>query len=134
MPGAVARSMSEAGLADVSAWRRGTDVWWYAQATPDRGTAFARLDAGFADSPWLDAFPDVMAEAEAPAGGRIWYEQVFHTDAPAPGGSCERGFFSLVIDPNQVARYEELHADPWPEMLEAITQPWQRAGVRRSRE
>lgn len=31
-----------------------------------------------------------------------------------------RGLFSLVIDPERSAEYEALHADPWPDLIDAI--------------
>ena len=39
VPEAVADEMREAGLRDVTGFRRGTDVWWYARCEPDRKTA-----------------------------------------------------------------------------------------------
>ena len=104
----------------MTGFRRGTDVWWYAECEPDRTTAFRRYATGAANKLWGQQFRDVIAEVEAPGGGLIWYDEVFHTDAPAPEGPWERGFFSLVIDPRQAEHYDELHAEPWPEMLEAI--------------
>jgi L-rhamnose mutarotase len=50
----------------------------------------------------------------------MWYEEIFHTDAPLPDGPHERAAFSLVIDPHRADEYDRLHAEPWPEMLEAI--------------
>jgi L-rhamnose mutarotase len=122
VPGAVARGMTDAGMSNVSGWRRGTDVWWYAETEPDRDTAFSRVGKGVVNQRWGHQFRDVIAEIEAPGGGLMWYEEIFHTDAPAPSGPSERGLFSLVIDTHKADRYDELHADPWPEMLQAITE------------
>ncbi len=122
VPPAVAAEMRAAGLSDVTGFRRGTDVWWYAESEPDRSTAFRRYAMGTANKRWGQQFRDVIAEVEAPGGGLIWYDEVFHTDAPAPEGPWERGFFSLVIDPRAAVYYDKLHAEPWPEMLEAIAE------------
>jgi len=122
VPGAVARGMTDAGMREVSGWRRGTDVWWYAETEPDRDTAFSRAGKGVVNQRWGHQFRDVIAEIEAPGGGLMWYDEIFHTDAPAPSGPFERGLFSLVIDPHRADRYDELHADPWPEMLAAIAE------------
>ncbi len=122
IPGAVARGMTEAGLSNVSGWRRGTDVWWYAEAEPDRDTAFSRAGKGVVNQRWGHQFRDIIAEIQAPEGGQIWYDEIFHTDAPAPAGPHERGFFSLVIDPHKAELYDRLHAEPWPEMIEAIAE------------
>jgi L-rhamnose mutarotase len=32
-----------------------------------------------------------------------------------------RGLLSLVIDPDRAAAYGALHADPWPELIEALS-------------
>lgn len=120
VPGAVARGMTDAGLGNVCGFRRGTDVWWYAEAEPDRATAFSRVGKGVVNRRWGHQFRDVIAEMEAPEGGQIWYEEVFHTDAPAPAGPSQLGCFSLVIDPHQADRHDKLHAEPWPELLAAI--------------
>ena len=120
VPRAVVRGMTDAGLRNVSGFRRGTDVWWYCEAEPDRVTAFSRTGKGVVNQRWGHQFRDVIAEIEAPGGGQIWYDEIFHTDAPTPQGPYQRGLFSLVIDPHQAERYDQLHAMPWPEMLEAI--------------
>lgn len=133
VPPDVAREMREAGLRDVTGFRRGTDVWWYAACEPDRKTAFRQYARGGASRRWGQQFRDVIAEVEAPGGGLIWYDEVFHADAPAPDGPWERGFFSLVIDPRASVYYDSLHANPWPEMLAAITEAGYRdySGFRR---
>ena len=120
IPSEITLELAESGLHDVTGFRRGTDVWRYAEAEPDRETAFglyARQPASRARS---HQFRGVIAEIEAPEGGLIWYDEIFHTDAPAPDGPFERGLFSLVIDPDGAGVYDELHANPWPEMIDAI--------------
>ena len=84
IPSDVSDEMREAGLRDVTGFRRGTDVWWYALCEPDRATAFRAYAMGLANRRWGKRFRDVIAEVEAPNGGLIWYDEVFHTDAPAP--------------------------------------------------
>jgi L-rhamnose mutarotase len=121
VPGAVARGMRDAGLSKVSGFRRGTDVWWYAEAEPDRETAFSRTGKGVVNQRWGHQFRDVIAEIEAPEGGHIWYDEVFHTDGPALAGPSERVLVSLVIDPHKADRYDRLHVEPWPELLEALS-------------
>jgi L-rhamnose mutarotase len=122
IPSEVAAELRDAGLRDVTGFRRGTDVWWYAACEPDRQTAFRKYARGQAGRHWGKQFRDVIAEVEAPSGGLIWYDEVFHTDAPAPGGPWEWGCFSLVIDPRAAAFYDNLHANAWPEMIEAIAE------------
>ena len=129
----VAQDMHEAGLHDVTVFRRGTDAWRYALAEPDRETAYRRYLEQPAARSRRRQLRGVLAELEAPEGGLLWYDEVFHTDAPDPGGPCQRGLFSLVIDTDHVELYERLHADPWPEMLEAIAEAGYRdySGFRR---
>ncbi len=122
IPAQVVADMREAGLRDVTGFRRGTDVWWYAACEPDRTTAFRQYARSQASRRWGKSFRDVIAEVEAPQGGLIWYDEIFHTEAPAPDGPWERGCFSLVIDPRAATYYDNLHANPWPEMLEAIAE------------
>lgn len=133
IPGAVARGMTDAGLNHVSGFRRGTDVWWYAEVEPDRQTAFSRTGKGLVNQRWGHQFRDIIAEIEAPGGGLIWFDEIFHTDAPVPTGSSQRGCFSLVIDPHKADAYDQLHADPWPEMISAIAEAGYRnySGFRR---
>ena len=52
IPDAVAGEMREAGLRDVTGYRRGTDVWWYAACEPDRTTAFRAYATGQANRRW----------------------------------------------------------------------------------
>jgi L-rhamnose mutarotase len=116
----VAADMARAGLHDVTVFRRGTDAWRYALAEPDRETAYRRYLEQPMTRDRRRELRGILAELEAPGGGLIWYDEVFHTDAPEPSGPWERGFFSLVIDLAHQDLYDQLHAQPWPEMLEAI--------------
>jgi L-rhamnose mutarotase len=120
LPADVSTEMRDAGLLQVTGFRRGTDVWWYAECQPDRTTAFRQYARGQANKRWGKRFRDIIAEVEAPGGGLIWYDEVFHTDAAPPAGPWRWGCFSLVIDPRAAVYYDQLHAQPWPEMLEAI--------------
>jgi L-rhamnose mutarotase len=120
IPPEVAEAMAASGLSNVSVFRRGTDAWRYAEAEPDRETAYARYLEHPVTRERRHGLRDILAALQLPDGGLMWYEEVFHTDAPAPEGPYERACFSLVIDPHEAERYDRLHAEPWPEMLEAI--------------
>ena len=120
IPDEVAAAMAESGLHNVTAFRRGTDVWRYAEVEPDRKVAYERYLNAPISAARRHEMRDVLAELQTPGGGLIWYDQIFHTDAPAPDGPYERALFSLVIDPERAADYDRLHAAPWPEMLQAI--------------
>jgi len=107
------------GFSNFTGFRRGTDVWYYAEAIPDRATVFARHAPKAAVQAWNRRFATIIAEAADASGQPLFYEEVFHTDGGG-SGPMRRGFLGLVVDPDRIPEYEALHADPWPDMLEAI--------------
>jgi L-rhamnose mutarotase len=110
----------ESGLRNMSGFRRGTDVWYYVEAEPDVATAFAVHGPKPANQRWNRYFRDVIAQITDDAGELLWYDEVFHAGGAPLDGRFERGLFGLVIDPERAADYEALHADPWPDLMEAI--------------
>ena len=112
----------ESGLRNFSGFRRGTDVWYYTEVAPGMTVeeAFAVHGPKPANQRWNHYFRDVIAQITDDAGGLIWYDKVFESDGPPLEGPFERGFFGLVIDPERAADYEALHANPWPDLMEAI--------------
>jgi L-rhamnose mutarotase len=116
----LAEEIRASGLRNMSGFRRGTDVWYYVEAVPDRRTAFEVHGPKPHNQAWGHSFRDVIAEISAPDGGLIWYDEVFHSDGDARTGPMSRGLFSLVIDPERAAEYDALHAQPWPDLMEAI--------------
>lgn len=116
----LAAEIRESGLRNMSGFRRGTDVWYYVQAEPDRTAAFDVHGPKPKNQEWGRYFRDVIAEIRAADGGLIWYDEVFHAGGDALPGPMSRGLFSLVIDAERAPEYEALHADPWPEMMAAI--------------
>ncbi|HXG39534.1 MAG TPA: L-rhamnose mutarotase [Candidatus Limnocylindrales bacterium] len=119
VPGDLADALRGAGLANVTAFRRGTDVWWYVESR--EGAADAALERLLVDpryGRWRSSLVDVVAEPGPRELRR--YRQVFHSDAPPRTGRFERGMFVLVVHPERIAEYDERHANPWPEMLEAL--------------
>jgi len=122
----LADEIRESGLRNMSGFRRGTDVWYYVEAHPDARTAFALHGPKPSNQRWGHYFRDVIAEIAAPDGGLIWYDEVFHSGGDPLPGMMTRGLLSLVIDPERASDYDAIHADPWPDMMEAI----QEAGFR----
>ena len=116
----LADEIRESGLHNMSGFRRGTDVWYYVEAEPDKKTAFDVHGPKANNQKWGHYFRDVIAEISAPDGGLIWYDEVFHAGGDPLPGTMKRGLFGLVIDSDRSADYDHLHAHAWPDMMQAI--------------
>lgn len=110
----------ESGLRNLSGFRRGTDVWYYTEAKVDVADAFAVHGPKPANQRWNRYFRDVIAQITDDSGALLWYDKVFESDGPPLDGPFERGVFGLVIDPERADDYEALHANAWPDLMEAI--------------
>lgn len=126
-------ALNASGLSDITIFQRDVDAWLYARAEPERSTALARLSAEPGWAAWLAELRDVVVDTGSDGAGLTWYEEIFHADAPDIPGVFERGLFSLVIDIHRAAEYDDLHARPWPEMIDAIREAGYRdySGFRR---
>ncbi|MBA3236552.1 MAG: L-rhamnose mutarotase [Chloroflexi bacterium] len=109
----------ESGFTSFSGFRRGTDVWYFVEAD-DVKAAFATHGPKPGNQRWNRYFRDVIAQITDDSGELVWYDEVFHSDGPALDGPIERALFGLVIDPERADEYETLHANPWPDLMEAI--------------
>ncbi len=116
----LADEIRESGLRNMSGFRRGTDVWYYLEAQPDAATAFGVHGPKPANQRWNRYFRDVIAQITNDAGDLLWYDEVFHADGPPLDGPFERALFGLIIDPERADQYDAIHADPWPDMMQAI--------------
>jgi L-rhamnose mutarotase len=114
------REVRASGLRNLSGFRRGTNVWLFFEAQPDVSTGSARQAGRPVNRAWNPDLRHLFAETTDGASAMQRYEEVFHSDGPALDGPFERALFGLVIDPDQAAEYEALHANPWPDALEAI--------------
>jgi L-rhamnose mutarotase len=118
-PRELASAVREAGLRNVTAFRRGTDVWCYGESD---ATAAAALDdlvsrAGYVS--WRESLIDLVAPSlAAPELER--YDEIFHSNGPALKGPSRRGMFVLVVHPDRIAEYDGRHASPWPDMMQAL--------------
>ena len=112
-------AIKDAGIRNMSGFRRGTDVWYYAECQPDAKTAFAKLGASKANATWNASFQTIIAELTQPDGERISFEEIFHANGGGVG-PFERGLFALVVHPDRLAEYDRRHAEPWPEMMRAL--------------
>jgi L-rhamnose mutarotase len=120
LPQDLVEAVREAGLQNVSAFRRGTDVWFYAEADGDARAAFDRFVRTEPHARWSGSLAAVVIDPRA-SGGPTIYEEIFHSDGPAITGGFERGVFVLVVHPERIAEYDERHAEPWPDMMQALS-------------
>jgi L-rhamnose mutarotase len=118
-PAELADAVREAGLGNVSVFRRGTDVWWYLEASAPIESAFERFARSEGYRGWRASLADVVAGGWA-TDEPTRYDEIFHSDGPPIGGSFERGMFVLVVHPERIAEYDDRHANPWPEMTGAL--------------
>lgn len=107
------------GFTNFTGFRRGTDVWYYGEAVPDRATVFARHAPKKVVHAWNRRFATIIAESADAQGEPLLYEEVFHTDGGG-SGPMRRGLIGLVVDPDRIADYEAMHAEPWPDLIDAI--------------
>ncbi len=116
----LAEAITAAGIRNMTGFRRGTDVWYYAECHPDARTAFSTYGANEVSRRWSDWFRTIIAEITGSDGDLLWYREVFHADGPPLSGPMRRGLFSLVVDPQRGDEYDRRHAEPWPDLMEAI--------------
>ncbi|MCY7419359.1 MAG: L-rhamnose mutarotase [Chloroflexi bacterium] len=108
------------GFQNMSGFRRGTDVWYYAEAVPDRATVFATHGPKAAVAAWNRRFATIIAESADASGQPLFYEELFYTGGSAGEGDMSRSLLALVVNPDRIPYYEQLHAEPWPDLIEAI--------------
>jgi L-rhamnose mutarotase len=119
LPGELPAGVGASGLSNLTIFRRGTDVWTYAECEPDARSALANLLGDPVIGGWRASLATVVSELTGPDGGLLVYEEVFHADGGG-AGPFERGIFGLVVSPEEIAGYDARHADPWPEMMAAL--------------
>jgi L-rhamnose mutarotase len=118
-PRELASAFREAGLRNVTALRRGTDVWCYGESDATAAAALDALGATPGYVSWRESVLDLVAPSlAAPELER--YDEIFHSDGPALKGPSRRGMFVLVVHPDRIAEYDGRHASPWPDMMQAL--------------
>src|SRR3989442_13163217 len=70
-------AIRDAGIHNMSGFRRGTDAWYYAESQPDEKTDCAKLGAATANLKRNDSFRPIIAEPTQRAGVRIWFQEIF---------------------------------------------------------
>src|SRR2546426_6715015 len=112
-------AIRDAGIRNMSGFRRGTDVWYYAECHPDAKTAFAKFAASEANARWNDSFRPIIAELTQADGERIWFEEIFHANGGGVG-RFERGLFALVVHPDRLVEYAPSPPAPLAEESPAL--------------
>src|SRR2546422_6882470 len=112
-------AIRDAGIRNMSGFRRGTDVWYYAECQPDAETAFAKFGTSKANARWNDSFRPIIAEPTQADGKRIWFEEIFHANGGGVG-LFERGLFALVVHPDRLPGDCRRHAQPFAEMMRGL--------------
>lgn len=111
------------GIRNFSGFRRGCDVWYYGEYTPDAKTAFAVHGPKPGNQRWNHYFRNIIAQITDDAGELLFFREVFHTDkGPRLSGPMRRHLINIVIDPEKADYYDDLHANPWPDMIDAIAE------------
>jgi L-rhamnose mutarotase len=119
LPAELAAALGASGLGNLTAFRRGTDAWIYAECEPDAQTALAGFFADPVIASWRASLRPVVAEMTGADGRLLTYDEVFHANGGG-AGPFERGMFALVVAPERIAEYDARHAAPWPEMMAAL--------------
>lgn len=120
LPGEILAGVGISGLSNLTMFRRGTDVWIYAECEPNARTALDNLLADPVIADWRASLQRVeVAEQTGHDGRMLTYDEVFHADGGG-SGAFERGMFSLVVAPRRIPEYDARHAHPWPEMMAAL--------------
>ena len=73
-------AIKEAGFANYSLFRRGTEIVAYVECHPDVATAFAKIGATDVNTRWSEWFEDLIVSLVDENGELIRYEEVWHLD------------------------------------------------------
>ncbi len=73
-------AIREAGIANYSLFRRGTEVIAYCECQPDARTAFARMADSDVNTRWSEWFEDVIDRIVDEQGRHLVAEEVWHLD------------------------------------------------------
>jgi L-rhamnose mutarotase len=119
VPADLASAVRDAALRNFTAFRRGTDVWCYGESDATAVASLDRFVAAEGYRRWRDSVIDVVAPA-GPSADLDRYDEIFHSDGPPLKGPSRRGMFMLVVHPDRIAEYDLRHANPWPDMMEAL--------------
>jgi L-rhamnose mutarotase len=74
------QALRVSGVANYSLFRRGTEVFGYAECTPDAATAFGAAAATDANRRWAAWFEDVITRLSDEHGNLYRLQEVWHMD------------------------------------------------------
>lgn len=72
--------IKDAGVANYTIFRRGTEIFLYLEAHPDRETAFSTMGASDVNARWSDWFSDIIVDMTDQDGQLRFAEEVWHLD------------------------------------------------------
>jgi L-rhamnose mutarotase len=73
-------AIKDAGFANYSLFRRGTQIVAYAEVEPDAETAFAKIGPTEVNARWAKWFEDVIVSLTDESGELYRLEEVWHLD------------------------------------------------------
>ncbi|CAN5567496.1 L-rhamnose mutarotase [soil metagenome] len=76
----MAQAIRDSGISNMTGFRRGTDVYYYAECEPDVATAFRRLGETDVNTRWGESFEGVITRITDESGNLQYAAEVFHLD------------------------------------------------------
>ncbi|MBB4663271.1 L-rhamnose mutarotase [Conexibacter arvalis] len=73
-------ALKASGISNYTLFRRGREVYAYAECEPDAATAFGRMGETDVNRRWSEWFEDVIEQLSGDDGELRWAEQVWHLD------------------------------------------------------
>jgi L-rhamnose mutarotase len=73
-------AIKDAGFANYSLFKRGREVYAYAECEPDVATAMARLEATEVNARWSEFIRSVMVRAVDESGRLLVADEIWHLD------------------------------------------------------
>ena len=72
--------LKDSGISNYTLFRRGTQIYAYAECEPDAETAFARAGETEVNRRWATWFEDVIKDLTDESGQLRWAKEVWHLD------------------------------------------------------
>lgn len=72
--------LKDSGISNYTLFRRGTQIYAYAECEPDAATAFAKAGETDVNQRWAEWFSDVIEDITDESGQLRWATEVWHLD------------------------------------------------------